>query len=126
MTLSTACGAGGVQAAAEGELKGILGFEERPLVSMDYVNDARSSIVDALSTQVRPAAAQMPTSFSLVIAWCPLHPGGPSCRADAGQPLNSDCMAGPHAQHACESTNHSSHACATTRLNPVHRAKRRE
>ncbi|WP_425053130.1 ArsJ-associated glyceraldehyde-3-phosphate dehydrogenase [Psychromarinibacter sp. S121] len=38
--------------AAEGELKGILGYEERPLVSADYVNDARSSIVDALSTMV--------------------------------------------------------------------------
>ena len=40
------------QQAAEGELKGILGYEERPLVSVDYVNDPRSSIVDALSTMV--------------------------------------------------------------------------
>ena len=38
--------------AADGELEGILGYEERPLVSADYVNDARSSIVDALSTMV--------------------------------------------------------------------------
>ena len=38
--------------AAEGELKGILGYEERPLVSVDYLNDPRSSIVDALSTMV--------------------------------------------------------------------------
>ena len=38
--------------AAEGSLQGILGYEERPLVSIDYVNDARSSIVDALSTLV--------------------------------------------------------------------------
>jgi len=38
--------------AAEGELAGILGYEERPLVSMDYLNDPRSSIVDALSTMV--------------------------------------------------------------------------
>jgi len=38
--------------AAEGELKGILGYEEKPLVSVDYVNDPRSSIVDALSTMV--------------------------------------------------------------------------
>jgi len=38
--------------AAEGELEGILGYEERPLVSIDYVNDPRSSIVDALSTMV--------------------------------------------------------------------------
>ena len=40
------------KAAAEGELNGILGYEERPLVSVDYVNDPRSSIVDALSTMV--------------------------------------------------------------------------
>jgi len=38
--------------AAEGELKGILGYEERPLVSVDFKGDARSSIVDALSTMV--------------------------------------------------------------------------
>jgi glyceraldehyde 3-phosphate dehydrogenase len=38
--------------AAAGELNGILGYEERPLVSVDYVNDPRSSIVDALSTMV--------------------------------------------------------------------------
>jgi glyceraldehyde 3-phosphate dehydrogenase len=38
--------------AAAGELRGILGYEERPLVSVDYVNDPRSSIVDALSTMV--------------------------------------------------------------------------
>jgi glyceraldehyde 3-phosphate dehydrogenase len=39
--------------AADTYLKGILGYEEQPLVSTDYVNDARSSIVDAISTQVR-------------------------------------------------------------------------
>lgn len=38
--------------AAEDELKGILGYEERPLVSIDYKTDPRSSIVDALSTMV--------------------------------------------------------------------------
>lgn len=38
--------------AAAGELKGILGYEERPLVSNDYRTDPRSSIVDALSTMV--------------------------------------------------------------------------
>jgi glyceraldehyde 3-phosphate dehydrogenase len=40
------------KAAAEGPLKGILGYEERPLVSADYTNDTRSSIVDAPSTMV--------------------------------------------------------------------------
>ena len=38
--------------AADGALQGILGYEERPLVSVDYLNDPRSSIVDALSTMV--------------------------------------------------------------------------
>lgn len=38
--------------AAEGELKDIMGFEERPLVSIDYKTDPRSSIIDALSTIV--------------------------------------------------------------------------
>jgi glyceraldehyde 3-phosphate dehydrogenase len=38
--------------AADGCLKGILGFEEEPLVSMDYRGDARSSIIDAPSTMV--------------------------------------------------------------------------
>ena len=39
-------------AAAEGPLRGILGYETRPLVSTDYVNDPRSAIVDAGSTMV--------------------------------------------------------------------------
>jgi glyceraldehyde 3-phosphate dehydrogenase len=38
--------------AAEGPLKGILGYEEEPLVSIDFKGDTRSSIVDALSTMV--------------------------------------------------------------------------
>ncbi|TGN67100.1 ArsJ-associated glyceraldehyde-3-phosphate dehydrogenase [Paracoccus liaowanqingii] len=40
------------QAAAEGPLTGILGYETRPLVSTDYVNDPRSAILDAGSTMV--------------------------------------------------------------------------
>ena len=40
------------RAAAEGPLAGILGYEERPLVSADYARDTRSSIVDAPSTMV--------------------------------------------------------------------------
>lgn len=38
--------------AAAGELKDILGYEERPLVSIDYRTDPRSTVVDALSTMV--------------------------------------------------------------------------
>lgn len=40
------------EAAANGPLEGILGYETRPLVSTDYTNDPRSSIVDAPSTMV--------------------------------------------------------------------------
>ncbi|OIQ32516.1 MAG: type I glyceraldehyde-3-phosphate dehydrogenase [Alphaproteobacteria bacterium MedPE-SWcel] len=40
------------KAAAEGPLSGILGYETRPLVSSDYTNDPRSSVIDALSTMV--------------------------------------------------------------------------
>jgi glyceraldehyde 3-phosphate dehydrogenase len=38
--------------ASENELQGILGFEERPLVSIDYKGDQRSTIVDAQSTML--------------------------------------------------------------------------
>lgn len=38
--------------ASQGELAGILGFEERPLVSIDYRGDQRSTIVDAQSTML--------------------------------------------------------------------------
>lgn len=42
-----------LKAASEREpLQGILGYEERPLVSIDYKDDPRSSIIDALSTMV--------------------------------------------------------------------------
>jgi len=40
------------KSASEHELKGILGYEERPLVSSDFVNDPRSCIIDSLSTMV--------------------------------------------------------------------------
>jgi len=40
------------KASESGPLKGILGYEEAPLVSSDYKDDTRSSIIDALSTQV--------------------------------------------------------------------------
>ena len=41
-----------LESAAGGALSGILGYETRPLVSIDYRTDPRSSIVDALSTRV--------------------------------------------------------------------------
>ncbi|MEW6716348.1 MAG: type I glyceraldehyde-3-phosphate dehydrogenase [Chloroflexota bacterium] len=41
-----------LKAACEGKLKGIMGFETQPLVSMDYKGDSRSSIIDAELTNV--------------------------------------------------------------------------
>ncbi|MEZ0535940.1 type I glyceraldehyde-3-phosphate dehydrogenase [Caldicellulosiruptoraceae bacterium PP1] len=52
-----------LKAAAENELKGILGYSEEPLVSVDYKGDERSSIVDALSTMV------MDGNMVKVVAW---------------------------------------------------------
>merc|ERR1711990_386187 len=43
---------GYLKEASENELKNILGYETQPLVSTDYINDKRSSIIDALSTKV--------------------------------------------------------------------------
>ena len=41
-----------LRAAAQGPLAGILGYEDRPLVSADYEGDTRSAIVDGPSTMV--------------------------------------------------------------------------
>ena len=41
-----------LHAAAEGPLRGILGYETRPLVSVDFKDDTRSAIIDALSTMI--------------------------------------------------------------------------
>ncbi|MEH7078639.1 type I glyceraldehyde-3-phosphate dehydrogenase, partial [Bacillus velezensis] len=49
--------------AAEGDLKGILGYSEEPLVSGDYNGNANSSTIDALSTMV------MEGSMVKVISW---------------------------------------------------------
>jgi glyceraldehyde 3-phosphate dehydrogenase len=51
------------KAAAEGPMKGILGFSEEPLVSMDYKMDPRSSVVDAQFTSV------MGGDMAKVVAW---------------------------------------------------------
>ncbi|HZD57089.1 MAG TPA: type I glyceraldehyde-3-phosphate dehydrogenase, partial [Anaerolineales bacterium] len=53
----------GFKAAAEGPMKGILGYSEEPLVSMDYKGDPRSSIVDGLANMV------MDGSMVKVVAW---------------------------------------------------------
>ena len=54
---------GALKAAAEGPLKGIMGYNEEPLVSSDYQADARSSIVDGLSTMV------MGDNMVKVVSW---------------------------------------------------------
>ncbi len=62
-----------LKAASEGPMKGILGFCEEPLVSMDFKGDPRSGIVDAESTMV------MAGNMVKVIAWYD-NEWGYSCR----------------------------------------------
>ena len=52
-----------IKAAAEGPLKGILGYSSEPLVSIDYNDDPHSSIFDALSTKV------LDGNFVKVLSW---------------------------------------------------------
>ncbi|MCR1933480.1 type I glyceraldehyde-3-phosphate dehydrogenase [Clostridium tepidum] len=59
--------------AAEGEMKGILGYSEEPLVSVDYKGDTRSSIVDGLSTMV------LEDNMVKVVSWYD-NEWGYSCR----------------------------------------------
>jgi glyceraldehyde 3-phosphate dehydrogenase len=59
--------------AAEGSMKGILGFSEEPLVSMDYKMDSRSSVVDAQFTFV------MGGDMAKVVTWYD-NEWGYSCR----------------------------------------------
>ena len=59
--------------AAEGELKGILGFCEEPLVSVDFTGNPLSSIVDAKSTMV------LDNNFVKVLSWYD-NEWGFSCR----------------------------------------------
>lgn len=63
-----------LQAAAEGPMKGILGFETKPLVSMDYKGDNRSSIIDAELTKV------IGGNMVKVVSWYD-NEWGYSCRA---------------------------------------------
>ncbi|UGU16914.1 type I glyceraldehyde-3-phosphate dehydrogenase [Sinomicrobium kalidii] len=52
-----------VKAASEGELKGILGYTEEPVVSQDFVGDTRTSIFDA------GAGIELNSKFFKIIAW---------------------------------------------------------
>ena len=62
-----------LKAAADGEMLGILGYSEEPLVLADYVGDSRSSIVDAEMTKV------MDGNLVKVLAWYD-NEWGYSCR----------------------------------------------
>jgi glyceraldehyde 3-phosphate dehydrogenase len=62
-----------LRAAAEGEMKGILGYSEEPLVSMDLKGDDRSSIVDG------PLTAVMHGNMVKVVSWYD-NEWGYSCR----------------------------------------------
>jgi len=52
-----------MKAAADGPMKGILGYTEEQLVSSDYIGDPRSSIFDATVTQV------MGDNFAKIFSW---------------------------------------------------------
>jgi glyceraldehyde 3-phosphate dehydrogenase len=62
-----------LKAAADGPLRGILGYTEEPLVSVDFLGDRRSGIVDALSTKV------LGENLVKVLAWYD-NEWGYSCR----------------------------------------------
>jgi len=62
-----------LKSAAEGPLKGILGYTEEPLVSVDFQGDPRSGIVDGLSTKV------LGENLVKVLAWYD-NEWGYSCR----------------------------------------------
>jgi glyceraldehyde 3-phosphate dehydrogenase len=51
------------RAAAAGPLKGILGYTDEPLVSVDFNGDAHSAVIDGLSTAVVDGA------LVKVLAW---------------------------------------------------------
>ncbi len=51
------------KAAAEGEMKGFLGYSDKPLVSMDFKGDSHSGIVDAPLTQVIDGLAKVMTWY---------------------------------------------------------------
>ncbi len=66
-----------VKAAAEGKLKGILGYCDEPLVSIDFKEDSRSSIYDAGSTYIMENADG--NTFAKVLSWYD-NEWGYSCR----------------------------------------------
>jgi len=68
-----------LKAAAEGPLKGILGFSMEPLVSSDIIGDSHSAVVDGLSTMVLPGADGKKGNMVKLLSWYD-NEYGYSCR----------------------------------------------
>lgn len=79
--------------AADGDLHGIVGFSDEPLVSGDFAGDDRSSIVDGLSTMV------MPGNLVKVVAWYD-NEWGYSCRVVDVAALIARSLDGAGSDHA--------------------------
>lgn len=74
--------------AAEGPMKGIIGYTEEPLVSVDFVGDERSCIIDGLSTMAGP------DNLVKVVAWYD-NEWGYSCRVvDLAELMGESLVAG--------------------------------
>jgi len=69
----TAALCGALKAASEGELAGILGFSEKPLVSSDFIREPRSGVVEAEFTNVQSG------NLAKIFAWYD-NEWGYSCR----------------------------------------------
>jgi len=68
-----------LKAAAEGPLKGILGFSMEPLVSSDIIGDSHSAVVDGLSTMVLVGADGKKGNMVKLLSWYD-NEYGYSCR----------------------------------------------
>lgn len=69
--------------ASEGELKGILGYTEEPVVSQDFVSDPRTSIFDA------GAGMELNSKFYKVISWYDNEAGFSNKMVDLIQHVNT-------------------------------------
>lgn len=77
-----------LKAASEGAMKGILGYEDRPLVLKDYVGDSRSSIVDAENTKVHKQDGE---TMLKVLSWYDNEWGYSSRLVELAQLIGSKC-----------------------------------
>jgi glyceraldehyde 3-phosphate dehydrogenase len=75
-----------LQSASENALKGILGFSTEPLVSIDYVGDTHSAIVDSLSTMV------VQKRLAKVVAWYDNEMGFSARMCDVAELIACDVL----------------------------------